>query len=78
MKYRNKFPAEITAYEVIEAELEALALWCKGEIMEDASGSQYIALGKQAIYPESIIMESDGVFTVVEDEEFDAVYERVS
>lgn len=77
MKYTNRFPLEVTAYEVIESELIAIAEWCGGEVMVDADGVEYIAVEGMAVYPECMLAKGDDLLKVINNEIFDLVYEKI-
>ena len=74
MKYINRFPPEVTAYEVIEAELPAVAKWCGGDVMVDADGVEFISKEGVAIYPECMLAMEGGIYHVINNEIFDHVY----
>lgn len=77
MKYINRFPLEVTAYEVIEAELPAVAKWCGGDVMVDADGVEFISVEGLAIYPDCMLAKEDEILHVIDNEIFDHVYEKI-
>lgn len=78
MMYKNRLPEKVTAFEVLAVEMQAVADWCGGEVMVDVDDAKYILLNGENIYPDGImILENNGAYTVMDNELFDNVYDKI-